>query len=255
MGRGGGAHPSDDEAPPKPPSRLPTRAQLPPFLALAVPSACRAGLDQGLVLGLALFAASLGGPAAAAHNVLVELFACVGGAVVWATGDAVTVRVGRALGAGDVAAARLSAGVGLGFSLCVSGVALSVLTPLRGELGFLFSSDPVVLALTADTIPALAALVAVSSLLFCLLGVLLGQGRGRAAARGWLLGAAVILPAAWGLGVATGGGVPGLWWAWTAGYGAACVALAGAVATSDWEALADAAVARHAAPLLKEEIT
>ena len=74
-------------------------------------------------------------------------------------------------------------------------------------------------------------------------------------AASFFLGAFVILPAAWGLGVATGGGVPGLWWAWTAGYGAACVALAGAVATSDWEALADAAVARHAAPLLKEEIT
>ena len=224
------------------------------FLALALPSAGRAALDQGIALGLALLAGSLGAASAGAHNALVELFA-IACALAWAIGDAVMVRVGRALGAGDAAGARRAAAVGVAAGAAYALLAPAVLLPLAPLLGALFSSDHAVLSVSAATAPAMAALVSSSALLFPLLGVATAQGANgaRGAARAWLAGTAVIVPMAWGLGIARGLGVPGLWSAWAAGYGAAATGLAILVARADWEALAVEALSKTRAAGGKEE--
>ena len=214
------------------------------FLALALPSAGRAALDQGVVLGLALLAGSMGAASAGAHNALVELFA-IACALAWAIGDAVMVRVGRALGAGDAAGARRAAAVGVAAAAAYAALAPAVLVPLAPLLGTLFSRDAAVLSVSAATAPAMAALVSASALLFPLLGVATAQGASgaRGGARAWLAGAAVIVPMAWGLGISRGLGVPGLWAAWAAGYGTTAAGIAVLVARADWDELAAEAAA------------
>lgn len=217
------------------------------YLAVALPAALRSLADQGAVAGLALMAATLGPAAAAAHNVAVEVYACVGGAVCWAACDAVLVRVGAAMGSGRPrrAAAALAVGVAGGAAFAATVPPAVLLLPPRDALGRLFTDDDAVLAVVHATLPAMAALIAVTAIVFPLLGAAIGAGKARAGSRSWLAGVLAILPAAWGWGLAGGGGVPGLWGAWTAGYALAAACLAGVLARADWHALAAAATAQQ----------
>ena len=216
------------------------------FLAVALPAAVRSAVDQGQILSLSLMAATMGSAEAGAHNACIELYACIGGAVAWANCDTVLIRVAKELGAGRGARARLAAVVGFAVvALYAAIVPPAVLLPVAGSIGSLFSNDPAVLRITADTLPAMCCLIAATAVVFAVLGASIGAGRASTGGRVWLAGALLIVPLAYGWGVAAGGGVPALWAACAVGYAGAASVLGILLVRADWDALARDSVERQ----------
>lgn len=209
------------------------------YLAVALPAAGRSLVDQGQIAALALMAGALSPAAAAAHNSLIELYACVGGAVCWANCDAVIVRVGRAMGSGDPASARRAAVVGVSISVAFAVlIPPLVLLPAGAAVGRLFTDDPEVISITATTLPAMCGLIVATALVFSLLGAAIGTGQAAAGGRAWLIGCAAIVPMAWGWGVASGGGVPALWGSCCVGYAITAGVLFMLLVRLDWDNIA-----------------
>ena len=217
------------------------------YFGTSLPAALRSLVDQGQILSLALMAARLGPAAAAAHNACIELYACVGGAYLWANCDAVLVRVGRALGAGNAEGAQRSAVMGLSLATFFAlTFPPALLLPTKRVIGRLLSSDDAILSITADTMLPMCALIGATAVVFSLLGAAIGSGRAAAGGRAWMVGLMLVVPTAYAWAIAPGdGGVPALWGACAVGYGVTSAILAWILVTSDWRHLARQAAQRQ----------
>ncbi len=192
--------------------RRPERAALGQALRVGLPIGLHSAAEVGVFALVGVLAGRLGAVPLGAHQIVLAV-ATLSFTLAMGIGNAASVRVGWAVGAGDTPAARragLTAFASGGLSMAVAGLVF-VLFP--GGLAGLFTSDPAV-AREAAALFLVAAVFQISD------GV---QGAGAGVLRGagdtrftfaanmvghWLLG----LPLALWLGLTLGLGVTGLWW-------------------------------------------
>jgi MATE family multidrug resistance protein len=164
-----------------------------------------------------VLAGRLGRVPAAAHSIALNLASVTFSAAV-GIANATSVRVGHAVGAGDLrlARARGLAGVAVGFGVMTCFAATFVAAP--HWLAALFSRDPLVVSATIPLLQ-IAALFQISDGTQAIAaGALRGLGDTRATLLGNLLGHYVIgLPIALALAFGAELGAPGLWWGLSAG--------------------------------------
>jgi MATE family multidrug resistance protein len=210
----------------------PTRADRRPHrgeIALAVRVGAPVGLHMGAEVGIfalvGFLAGRLGSAEVGAHQIAIAL-ASFTFTVVVGIGQAASVRVGWAIGAGDTLAARRS-----GLVAFVAGAAFMSLSAVAfllfpGALARMMSDDPAVVA-AATPLLLVAAVFQLSDATQAVgAGVLRGAGDTRFTFAAnmvghWLVG----FPVALLLGVWAGRGVTGLWWGLCAGLSAVAVAL------------------------------
>lgn len=169
-----------------------------------------AALRGSLLVGVAV-ATRIGTPTVAAYEIGFGVWSLAALAL-----DALAIAaqslVGHALGAGDAAAARRLGGRALTLSAAV-GVAIGVVLALaRHPLAALFSDDPVVVALCAESLLFVAAMQPINGAAFALDGILIGAGDQRFLA--WAMAGAFAVYAPAALTVRLAGG--GLGWLWAA---------------------------------------
>jgi MATE family multidrug resistance protein len=178
------------------------------------------------IFGVAtVLAAHLGKIPAGAHSIALNL-----SSLTFAFGlgiaSATSVRVGHAVGAGNLELARRRGVLGLSLGLVVMACFAATFLLLPRPLATAFTDEP---AMIVATIPLLqiAALFQLSDGAQAIgAGALRGRGDTRATLIGNLLGHYVIgLPLIVGLGLTAGLGAPGLWWGLSVGLTATAVFL------------------------------
>jgi putative MATE family efflux protein len=165
---------------------------------------------QACFLSAAAVATRFGAPVAAAHQIVLQLWAFMA-LVLDAVAIAAQSLVGAALGAGDADRARAFAARVTRYGL-VLGVAFGVLfAALVGVLPPVFTPDPAVLAVVPIAWWFFAALQPIAGVVFAIDGVLLGAGDA-AFLRTWTLVGAVVgfLPLVWA-SLAFDWGLAGIW--------------------------------------------
>ncbi|HKQ42504.1 MAG TPA: MATE family efflux transporter [Pseudonocardia sp.] len=165
---------------------------------------------QACFLSATAVATRFGAPSAAAHLIVLQLWAFMA-LVLDAVAIAAQSLVGAALGGGDAARARALASRVTRYGL-VLGVGFGALfAALVGVLPPVFTPDPAVLAVVPIAWWFFAALQPVAGVVFAIDGVLLGAGDA-AFLRTWTLLAAVVgfLPLIWA-SLAFGWGLAGIW--------------------------------------------
>jgi MATE family multidrug resistance protein len=185
--------------------------------ALGVPIGFQYALEMGAFTVVALLVGHIGAVQMAAHQVAINLAALTFMVPLGVSGAA-AVLVGQAVGRGDAAAARRSAGAAL-----LIGVAFMCITALA-FLSFptafarIYTTDPVVIGIAVVLLPIAGVFQVFDGLQVVSIGVLRGVGDTRApmviAAFGyWIIG----LPVSAYLGFRAGMGAAGLWWGLVAG--------------------------------------
>lgn len=180
-----------------------------------VPLLVRTLALRAVLLLTTWFAAGLGEPQLAAHQVALTVWSALAFALdaLAIAGQAIT---GKALGAGDVRAVRTATatmvrwGVWFGAILSVLIVALHQVIPLG------FSTDPQVRAALAAALLIVAAGQPVAGIAFVLDGVLIGAGDARWLAMAQIGFLLAYLPMVWLLQVSGVTGTTGLVWLWVA---------------------------------------
>ena len=165
---------------------------------------------QACFLSAAAVATRFGAPVAAAHQIVLQLWAFMA-LVLDAVAIAAQSLVGAALGGGDAHRARVVAAQVTRYGL-VLGVGFGALfAALAGVLPPVFTPDAAVLAVVPVAWWFFAALQPIAGVVFAIDGVLLGAGDA-AFLRTWTLAAAVIgfLPLIWA-SLAFGWGLAGIW--------------------------------------------
>ncbi len=188
----------------------PRQAVLRAQLAMGRDLVARSLAFQACFLSAAAVATRFGAPVAAAHQIVLQLWAFMA-LVLDAVAIAAQSLVGAALGGGDGDRARALAAQVTRYGL-VLGVGFGVLfAALSGVLPPVFTPDPAVLAAVPVAWWFFAALQPVAGVVFAIDGVLLGAGDA-AFLRTWTLAAAVIgfLPLIWA-SLAFGWGLAGIW--------------------------------------------
>jgi MATE family multidrug resistance protein len=174
-------------------------------------------LEVGIFGVATVAAARLGEHPADAHAIALQLSSFTFSYAV-GVASATSVRVGHAVGAGDLALARRRGLQGLRVGLAGMACFAAVFVTVPAALASAFTSSP---AVVEQTVPLLmiAALFQLSDGAQAIgAGALRGLGDTRATFTGNLLGHYVIgLPLVLGLGFAAGLGVNGLWWGLSAG--------------------------------------
>ena len=170
------------------------------------------------IFGVAtVLAAHLGKVPAAAHSIALNLSSFTFSLAV-GIGSATSVRVGHAVGAGDLALARRRGIIGLQLGLGAMALFATVFVVVPVALTRMFTDDAVVIAATVPLLQ-IAALFQLSDGTQAIgAGALRGLGHTRATLIGNLvghygLGLGISLALAFGLGL----GAPGLWWGLSAG--------------------------------------
>lgn len=170
------------------------------------------------IFGIAtVLAARIGKEAAGAHTIALQLssltFSCALGVAA-----ATSVRVGHAVGAGDLALARRRGLLGLKLGLAVMLVFAATFVALPRPLASLFTDDVGVIA-TAVTLLQIAALFQLSDGAQAIgAGALRGLGETRTTFVGNLIGHYLVgLPLVLGLAFGAGLAAPGLWWGLSVG--------------------------------------
>jgi len=192
--------------------RAPNLGDVRKIFVVGAPLGGHHAVEMGVFTSVAVMSGWLGAVPQAAHQIAMTLAALayhvpVGIAI------AASVRVGQAIGGGDLDAAslagRVALALGAGFMLVMAG--LFVL--LRGPLVDMFSPTPDVYAI-AIHLMLLAAVFQVSDGIQCVAGgALRGAGDTRSSFYAnvlshWLIG----LPLGYGLAFHTALGIDGLWW-------------------------------------------
>lgn len=200
-------------------------AALARLTVLGAPIGLQISLEMGVFAVVGLLIGRIGSNELAGHQVAINL-ASLTFMVPLGVAMASSVLVGNAIGRGDVAAARRSAGAGL-----ISGVGFMVASCLlfltcARPLALLYNDEPEVLA-TATALLGIAGVFQVFDGIQCVAtGVLRGAGETRAPAVANLLGYWVVgLPFGWWLVAYRGGGPAGLWWGLTVGLAAVAALL------------------------------
>lgn len=208
----------------------PTRRKYAPELLLRIfrlgsPIGLQILAEVAIFALVSLLAGRIGTLAAAGHQVAITL-ASFTFTVTLGISSAAAVRVGYAVGRGDVRGARRAGllGVGLGATFMTAS-ALTFLV-LAENLARLLTDDPVVLRAAVPLIRIAAVFQLSDGIQAVAAGALRGAGDTRAPLFAMLAGYyAVGLPVALVLGLILGLGAPGLWWGLVLGLTAVAVAL------------------------------
>jgi MATE family multidrug resistance protein len=205
--------------------RRPVAAEMRLAVRVGAPIGLHMGAEVGLFALVGVLAGRLGAVSMAAHQVAIVLASFSFNAAV-GIGNAGSVRVGWAVGAGDTPAARRSglAAFGTGAALMSAWGLAFVIFP--GVFARAMSNDPSVVA-AATSLLRVAGLFQVSDGVQAVgAGVLRGAGDTRFTLVANLVGHwALGMPAAIGLGIVLGWGVTGLWWGLLIGLSAVGLAL------------------------------
>jgi putative MATE family efflux protein len=153
--------------------------------------------------------ARVGAASLAAHQIAFQLFVFLA-LVLDALAIAAQVLVGRALGAGDVRAARASALRVILWSVVVGAAFGVVLAALADVIPGLFTDDAAVRARAHDVWWIFVAMMPANGAVFALDGILIGAGDTRFLMWGMLAAAAVYVPIAL-LALHEGWGITGVW--------------------------------------------
>jgi MATE family multidrug resistance protein len=170
------------------------------------------------IFGVAtVLAAKLGTLPAAAHTIALNIASFTFSMAV-GIGAATSVRVGLAVGEGNIALARRRGQLGLVTGVCVMGCFALVFLLTPGPLARLFTDDSAVIV-AATPLLAIAALFQLSDGAQAVgAGALRGLGETRATLVGNVIGHyAIGLPISLGLAFSAGMGARGLWWGLSAG--------------------------------------
>jgi multidrug resistance protein, MATE family len=172
-----------------------------------------------------VLAAHLGKVPAGAHSIALNLSSLTFSFSL-GIAAATSVRVGRAVGAGDLALARRRGMLGVTLGFIVMGCFAVVFVVLPRPLATAFTDQPAVIAATIPLLQ-IAALFQLSDGAQAIgAGALRGRGDTRSTLVGNLLGHYVVgLPIMLGLGFGANLGAPGLWWGLSAGLTATAVFL------------------------------
>jgi MATE family multidrug resistance protein len=192
---------------------------------LGAPIGVQFFLEFGVFGVIGVLMGSLGTVSMASHQVAINLASLTFMMAVGVT-QAATVLVGQAVGAGDAASARRSAGAGLVVvSVLMTVTGVTFLT-LPGVLARVYTPDAAVVALATTLIPVAGIFQIFDGLQAVASGVLRGVGDTFAPMIGNLIGFWLIgLPASLYFGFTRGLGPLGLWWGMAVGLGAVAVAL------------------------------
>jgi len=195
----------------------PERADLAEILRYGGPVGGQMLAEIGIFGVATVLAAHMGTLPAAAHSIALNL-ASFSFSVAVGVAAATSVRVGHAVGAGDLALARRRGVLGLGSGLAVMGGFAVVFVAVPGVIAGLFTDDPAVVAATVPLL-RIAALFQLSDGTQAIgAGALRGLGDTRATLVGNVIGHYGIgLAISLALGFGAGLGAPGLWWGLSAG--------------------------------------
>jgi len=195
------------------------------ILNVGLPLGLSIFIEVSLFAAMTLFMGNLGATAVAGHQVAMNV-ATIAFMLPVGIGMALTVRVGRGVGAGDHAATGRAIVAALGLIVLVQAVTVSVLVLFGASIARLYSSDPTVIGLAAHLL-LIAALFQFSDGLQM---VAAGALRGFKDTRIPML---LLVVAYWGIGIpfarwigfSRGLGAPGFWWAMLVGLSVAAALL------------------------------
>jgi MATE family multidrug resistance protein len=181
--------------------------------------------EVGIFGAATVLAAHMGKIPAGAHSIALNLSSLTFSFSL-GIASATSVRVGKAVGAGDLALARRRGLLGISLGLIVMACFAAVFVILPRPLATAFSDQPAVITATIPLLQ-IAALFQLSDGTQAIgAGALRGRGDTRSTLIGNLLGHYLIgLPIIIGLGFGAGLGAPGLWWGLSAGLTATAVFL------------------------------
>ncbi len=212
---------------PRPTRRRPRGEDFRSILRVGLPSGLHLGAEVGVFALTGLLAGSLGTLSLAAHQIALTLCSmsfvvCIGLA------NAGSVRVGRAIGAGDSERARRAGLLAVGCSVAVMGSSASLLMTIPEQLAAILTDQADVIVRSATLLGIAALLQIPDGIQGVGAGILRGAGDTRSAFVVNLIGHyGVGLPLAILLAFGFGWGVEGLWLALTGGLTAVAVALLG----------------------------
>ncbi len=193
------------------PGIAPRRAAILALLRLGAPMSASVMLEAGVFAAAALVVASFGEVAAGSHQIALNV-AALSFMVPLGLSMAVTVRVGNAVGRGDVAGTRRAGLVGIGAALITQSVPAALMLLVPGTIAALYTGDPGLVA-GATMLLSLAALFQLSDgVQVASMGALRGLKDTRvpmfiAALSYWGVG----MPAGWLLSFQGGMGIRGMW--------------------------------------------
>jgi MATE family multidrug resistance protein len=195
------------------------------MFSLGAPIGLQMTLEVGAFGLIGLLMGILGAVELGAHQIAINLAATTF-MVPLGVGAATAVRVGRAIGAHDAAAARRAAKTALALGAAFMCLTAVLFTTAPAPLARIFTSDARVLAVAIRLIPIAGVFQVFDGIQAVAAGVLRGIGDTRAPLivnliGFWLLG----VPISVYLGFYTEAGANGLWWGFVAGLGAVAVFL------------------------------
>lgn len=205
--------------------RSPRASDLRRALSLGVPVGLQMGAEVLVFALVGVLAGRFGKESLAAHEVALSLasFTFCGAVGV---GQAGSVRVGWAIGAGDSKAARRAGLVAFGGGAGLMGLSAMLFFLAPGPLARLLTNQPEVIAATVPLLAVCAVFQISDGVQAVGAGVLRGAGQTRFSFVANLVGHYLVgLPIAIVLGLALGHGVIGLWWGLCAGLTAVAIAL------------------------------
>ena len=207
---------------PRPPS---TRADMLHIVRYGLPVGGQLFAEVGIFGVATVLAAHIGKAAAGAHTIALNLSSLTFSFAL-GVASATSVRVGHAIGAGNLPLARERGLIGLRLGVSVMAAFAATFLLVPRALAGLFTTDAIVIASTV-TLLQIAALFQLSDGAQAIAaGALRGLGETRATFVANLLGHYVIgLPLVLGLAFGAGLGAPGLWWGLSVGLTATALLL------------------------------
>jgi MATE family multidrug resistance protein len=193
------------------------------IVRLGLPIGLQLVAEVGVFALTGILAGTLGKMPAAGHQVALSL-ASLSFSMAIGVGAATSVRVGRAIGAGDTPAARRAGGQGISVGALLMGTSGLFFILVPRPLASLFTDDPAVMDAAVPLIQIAAVFQLSDAIQAVSAGALRGAGDTRFSFVANAIGHyAVGLPVAAGLGFAAGMGAAGLWWGLSGGLTAVAV--------------------------------
>lgn len=209
-------------SPLRPPARDPALARS--IVRLGLPIGLQLVAEVGVFALTGILAGTLGKMPAAGHQVALSL-ASLSFSMAIGVGAATSVRVGRAIGAGDTQVARRAGAQGITVGAILMGTSGLLFILMPRQLAGLFTGDAAVIDVAVPLIQIAAVFQLSDAIQAVSAGALRGAGDTRFSFVANLFGHyAVGLPVAAGLGFAAGLGAAGLWWGLSLGLTAVAVA-------------------------------
>ena len=195
------------------------------FFRIGIPISIHTGVEFWMIVGMALMMGSIGAIELAGHQVALIL-AALSYMVSLGISGAAAARVGQAVGAGDMARARVASWVSLVLSVAVMSTSALLFLVFPVMFSRLFTDAPEVVAVAATLLPIAALFQIFDGLQVVSTGVLRGMADTRVPAAIALLGYwALGLPLGYALMHVWGFGFVGPWWGLVVGLATTAVLL------------------------------